>query len=177
MREQLDRGLPKWFAEQGVGGGMEPRPTAYGARAWVTQREGGSTVREHSPLTIGLHHHHNAGAASTPLQERFDPSAQKGSLKGVGCGVSANSADEARRTPSSHGGHRNIGGAPAASSRDLGSGIGASPPWRIKPYGDLVDKVTHADDQWGRGGWDRSFNHAGECIGYPLAPWAVSSVG
>ena len=156
---------------------MEPRSANQGSWARVTQREGGCAVREHGALAIGLDHHHDARAAAAALQERFHPSTQKGGLKGFGGGVFTNSADEARGAPSGHGCHRDVGSASAAPSRDLGGGVGASPPRCVQPHGNLVDQVAHTDDQWGRGGWVRSVNHAGECIGYSLAPWAVSSVG
>jgi hypothetical protein len=102
---------------------MEPRSANQGSWARVTQREGGCAVREHGPLAIGFNHHHDAGAAAAALQERFHPSAQEGGLKGFGGSVFTNSTDEARGAPSSHGCHGNVGGAPAASSRDLGGGI------------------------------------------------------
>ena len=156
---------------------MEPRPASEGGCAWIAKREGGRPVGEHGSLTVRFNHHHNAGAATTALQERFNSSAHQRRLKGFSGGVLANRADEARGAPSCHRRHRDVGGAAAAPSRDLGCGVGASSPRGVQPHGDLVNQVAHTDDQWGRSGWVRSVNHAGECIGYSLAPWAVSSVG
>jgi hypothetical protein len=63
----------------------------------------------------------------------------QGRLKGLRRGVFTNSANEARGAPSSHGCHGNVGGAPAASSCDLGGGVGAAPPRCVQPHGNLVD--------------------------------------
>jgi hypothetical protein len=118
---------------------MEPRATRKGDSPWVAEGECCRAVGEHCSLTIGLHHHHNAGAATAALQEWFNPSSQEGRLKGLGGGVTPHSTDEARRAPSGYGCYGNVGGAPAAPSRDLGGGIGAASPGCVKPYGDLVD--------------------------------------
>ena len=156
---------------------MEPGTASEGGCAWITQRECGRAVREHRSFTVRFNHHHNAGAAATPLQERLNASTYQGRFKGLGRGVIAHRTNEARGAPSGYGRHRDVGGTPAAPSRDLGGCIRASSPWCVEPYGDLVDQVAHTDDQRGWGGSVRSVNHVGECIGYSLAPWAVSSVG
>jgi hypothetical protein len=128
---------------------MEPGTTSEGGCAWIAKREGGRAVGEHGSLTVRFNDHHDAGAATTPLQERLNASMHQGRLKGLRRGVFTNSANEARGAPSSHGCHGNVGGAPAASSCDLGGGVGAAPPRCVQPHGNLVDQVAHTDDQWG----------------------------
>jgi hypothetical protein len=131
--------LPKWFAEQRIGGRVEPRAAGEGGCTRITQREGSRAVGEHGSLAVWFNHHHDAGAATTALQERFDTSAHQGRLKGFGGGVVTDCTNEARGAPSGHGRHRDIGGTAATPSRDLSGRIGASPPWRVEPHGDLVD--------------------------------------
>jgi hypothetical protein len=118
---------------------MEPGTTGEGGCAWIAKREGGRAVGEHGSLTVRFNDHHDAGAATTPLQERLNASMHQGRLKGLRRGVFTNSANEARGAPSSHGCHGNVGGAPAASACDLGGGVGAAPPRCVQPHGNLVD--------------------------------------
>jgi hypothetical protein len=80
------------------------------------------------------------------LEEWFHPSVQEGRFEGVSGSVFTNGANEACGASRSHGGHRNVGGAPATSTRDLGGGIGAASPGCVEPNGDLVNEVADADD-------------------------------
>jgi hypothetical protein len=81
------------------------------------------------------------------LQKWLNARTNQCGLKGLGGGILANRPDKARCAPRRNGGYRNIGGASATSSGDLGGGIGAAAPRGIQPHGDLVDEVAYTDNQ------------------------------
>ena len=127
---------------------MEPRSAAESAWPWVAEGECCSSVGEHGALAVRLNHHHDAGAATTTLEEWLHTSVQESRLEGVSGRVFTNRANEACGAPSCYRCHGNVGGATTAPSRDLGGGIRPSSPWLVQPHGDLVDEVAHTDDQW-----------------------------
>jgi hypothetical protein len=73
-------------------------PGAAGERGWarIAKREGRRPVREHGSLPVWFNDHNDAGAAATALQEWFDPSTHQSRLQGLGAGVFAYRANEAR---------------------------------------------------------------------------------
>ena len=118
---------------------MEPRSAGKRRGARVAQGERGGSVGEHGSFAVGFDNHHDAGAATPMLQKRFNARMDQCSLKGVSSRVFTNRANEACGTPRRYGGYRDIGGASATSSGDLGGRIGAAAPRGIQPHGDLVD--------------------------------------
>jgi len=126
---------------------MEPRSADKRRWARVAQSERGGSVGEHGSFAVRFNDHHNAGAATPMLQKRFNARMDQCSLKGVGGRILAHRPDKARCAPRRYGGYRDIGGASATSSGDLGGRIGPAAPRGIQPHGDLVDEVAHTDNQ------------------------------
>ena len=126
---------------------MEPRSAGKRRGARVAQGERGGSVGEHGSFAVGFDNHHDAGAATTTLEERLHSSVRECRLKGVSSRVFTNRANEACGTSRSHGGHRGVRGASATSSGDLGGRVGTSSPRLVQLDRNLVNEVAHTDTQ------------------------------